>query len=232
MNRVLGATRMHLAHPLVIFGVPWMVVGISFAINLAIWGLADVAAQPGDSITGGLASLYITVMVVFVQGVTQMFPFAMGLSLSRRAFYLGTALVAGIQALGYGITLTVLSAVENATGGWGVGLDFWAPGPVDVTNPVLQVVVFAVPMLAFAFLGIGVGVVYKRWGTTGVWALTLSSLVLVGLVVIVTTWQGAWGDVGSWLVNSSITTLTIAVPAAVAAVLAGASYAGLRRAVP
>ncbi|GAB3351747.1 hypothetical protein [Modestobacter lapidis] len=57
MNRVLGGARVHLAHPLVILGVPWMVVSISFAINVAIWGLVDVAAQDANAATGGVTSL-------------------------------------------------------------------------------------------------------------------------------------------------------------------------------
>lgn len=232
MNRVLGAARMHVAHPLVIFGIPWMIVGISFAINVAIWGVGDLASQASSANTGGLASLYITVLVVFIQAVTQMFPFAMGLSLTRRAFYLGTALVAAAQAVGYALALTVLAAMEGATDGWGVGLDFFTPGRLDVGNPALQVVVYAVPMLACAFIGIGIGVVFKRWGTAGVWALTLVTLAAIGLLVVLTTWLQAWGDVGSWLVDQSIATLAIAIPAALAVLLAAASFAGLRRAVP
>ena len=232
MNRVVGVVRLHQAHPLVIFGVPWMVVGISFVINVAIWGLADIAAQDPDATTGGVVSLYITVLAVFVQAVTQMFPFAMGLSLSRRTFYLGTALVAAAQSLGYGLALTGLAAAEDVSGGWGVGLDFWAPGIVDVGNPALQVLVFATPMLAFAFLGMGIGVVFKRWGTTGVWTLVLATLVVVGLLVILVTWQQAWGAVAGWLTGQSIATLALTLPAVLAAVCAAASFAGLRRAVP
>jgi hypothetical protein len=39
MNRVLQAAHLHLIHPLSILGIPWLVVGISFAINVAIWHL-------------------------------------------------------------------------------------------------------------------------------------------------------------------------------------------------
>src|SRR3954453_22885699 len=165
MNRILGAARMHLAHPLLSLGIPWLIVGTSFAINLAIWGVAGVGDETnGDAVTGGLASLYVTVGVIFIQAVTQMFPFAMGLSLSRRDFYLGTALTAVVQSIGYGLALTVLAAIEDATAGWGMRLDFWAPGALDVGNPALQFLVFALPMLAFAFLGMAIGVVFKRWG--------------------------------------------------------------------
>src|SRR5205085_1959252 len=41
MNRVLAAARLHLVHPLVGLGVPWLVGGISFAMNWLIWHFAD-----------------------------------------------------------------------------------------------------------------------------------------------------------------------------------------------
>ena len=232
MSRIVDAARLQSAHPLVSLGVPWLVVAISFAINLAIWGLADIDAQPGSAVTGGLASLYITVVVVFAQTVTQVFPFAMGLSLSRRTYYLGTALAALTQSVLFGIALTVLTAVENATNGWGVRLAFWAPGGMDVGNPFLQLIVFTVPMLAACFLGIGIGVVFKRWGATGLYALLIGALFLIGLLVVLITWREAWTDLWSWLTDRSVESVTIGLPAVLAVALAGLTYLGLRRAVP
>ena len=54
----------------------WVLVTVMTAgLVMAIWGLADVASQPDSSAnTGGIASLYITVVVVYAQTVTQMFP--------------------------------------------------------------------------------------------------------------------------------------------------------------
>jgi hypothetical protein len=233
MKRVTAAARMQLVHPLLSVGIPWAIVGSSFAINLAIWGVGDVAAQaPGDGSTGGLAALYVTVVVGFVGAVTQYFPFATGLSLSRRAFYLGTALAAVMEAVVYGIALTVLTAIENATNGWGVRLHFWAPGALDVGNPLLQFLVFAVPMLACAFLGMGIGVVFKRWGPMGLYALTLGTLFIGGLAAVWITWQQGWSHVGSWLGDRSVTSLTVLLPALLAVVLAGLTHLGLRRTVP
>ncbi|WP_369140569.1 hypothetical protein [Modestobacter versicolor] len=233
MNRVVSAARLQGAHPMVSLGVPWMVVSISFAINLAIWGLADLDSQPDASATtGGLASLYITVVVVYAQTVTQMFPFALGLSLSRRTYYLGTALAALVQSLLFAVALTALTVVENATDGWGVGLDFWAPGSVDVGNPALQVLVFTFPMLAACFIGIGIGVVFKRWGATGMYALGIGTFAVTGLAIIVLTWREAWGDTWTWLTERSVESMTIGLPAVLAIALAGLTYLGLRRAVP
>ena len=177
-------------------------------------------------------SLYITVGIVFLQSVTQLFPLAMGLSLTRRTFYLGTLLTAGLQSLVFGVVLTVFTLVENATGGWGVGLSFWAPGRLDVDNPALQVVVFAVPMLLASVVGTGLGVVVKRWGQTGMWVLGITSLLLSGLAGVLVTYSGSWGAVGAFFLDAPLAVLVLVVPGLAAVALAGLGFAGLRRAVP
>ncbi|MCZ2813196.1 hypothetical protein O2W15_17330 [Modestobacter sp. VKM Ac-2979] len=232
MNRVLGAARLQLINPLLSVGIGWAIVALAFVVNLAIWGVGDLDTSASDSNTGGLAALYITVLVTYIQAVTMVFPLAMGLSLSRRVFYLGTALVAVVQAVVFGIALAALTAVENATNGWGAGLEFWAPGAVDVGNPALQVVVFAVPMMAFAFMGIGLGVLYKRWGATGIYALTAALIVGTGALVVLLTWRRAWDDLGAWLTDRSVESFAIGLPAVAALALAALAYLGLRRAVP
>ncbi|MGY1747043.1 hypothetical protein [Blastococcus sp. SYSU D00695] len=233
MNRLLAAARLHLVNPLVMLGVPWLVAGLSFVINLALFGLTDAGTAMEDGgFTGGVASLYITVFVVFVQSVTQLLPFAMGLSLSRRTFYLGTALVAVAQALYFGIVLAVLVAIEGATDGWGVDMAFWAPGPMDVDSFPLQVLVSGGPMLAFTFAGIGVGVVMKRWGQLGMWGLIIGTVVVLGGLAVLVTWLGAWGDLGSWFADRSVATVAAGIPAVLAVALAGLSWAGVRRTVP
>jgi hypothetical protein len=232
MNRILAAARLHLVPPLVILGVPWLIVLSSFALNWAIWAVAGLGSEPGAGFTGGILSLYITVLVVFVQSVTQLLPFAMGVSLSRRVFFLGTALLGGVQALGYGVALAVLSAIENATGGWGVGLSFWTPGTLKVDNLLLQVVVSGAPMLAFIFTGVGIGVVYKRWGSSGIWGLTVLGMLVLGGVSVLVTWLRAWGDLWAWLSAQAVGTLAIGLPVVLAAIVAALAFAGMRRVVP
>lgn len=232
MNRVLTASRLQLVHPAVILGVPWAVAASSFVINWAVWKLADLQNQPGTDFTGGVAALYITVAVVFLQAVTQLLPFAMGVSLSRRTYWLGVALVGVASALWYGIAIAVLSEIERATDGWGVGLHFWAPGPMRADNFFLQVLVSGAPMLAFIFAGIAVGVVYKRWGQTGVWTLSIALLLFFGGLSVLVTGLHAWGDIGHWLTHQSLETLAIGLPLAIAAVVAALSFQGIRRVVP
>lgn len=231
MNRVLQAARLHLIHPLVILGIPWLVGGISFAINLAVWHLTPAGEDDGG-FTGGVLALYITVLVVYVQAVTQLLPFAMGISLSRRTFYLGTALVAVVQALGHGVAIALLVELENATDGWGAGMQFWAPGVFEVDNAALQVLAAGAPMLAFMSVGIGVGIVHQRWGQTGTWGLIIGSMLVFGGLALLVTWLEAWGNVGDWFAHQSAATLTVGLPLAVAVVVALISFPGIRRVVP
>ena len=233
MNRVLTAARMQVVHPLVIFGVPWLVALLAFGINLAVWGLADIRQYEGDDgFTGGVLSLYFTVMAVFVQAVTQLLPFAMGVSLSRRTYWLGVALVGVLTALGYGVALAALSAIEGATGGWGVALNFWAPAPLKAENFLVQVLVSGAPMLAFIFAGVAMGVVYKRWGNNGVWGLVIGGILALGGTAVLITWLEAWSSIGRWFADQSLETLSIGLPVAIAAVVAALSFAGIRRVVP
>jgi hypothetical protein len=232
MNRIVGAARLHLVNPLLSLGVPWMVVLSSFAINLLVWGATDVGDQPGGASTGGLAALYLTALVVFAQSITQLLPFAMGLSLTRRTFYLGTALFAAAQSLAYGLVLTALSAIESATGGWGVGLSFWAPGRMDVGNPALQVLVFAGPMLACSALGIASGVLVKRWGPLGLWAGIVGLILATGAALALVGYLDAWRPVSDWFGETSMALLALAVPVAVAAVAGLLGFRGARRIVP
>jgi hypothetical protein len=233
MNRVLTATRLQLVHPLVSLGIPWLVGLLAFGINVAIWGLADLREQTGEEgFTLGVASLYITAMIVFVQAVTQMLPFAMGLSLSRRVYFLGTALYAVVLSAVYGVLLAVLGVIERATDGSGVGVNFWTPQPLEVDNFFLQIAVSAAPMLALAFLGIGMGVVHKRWGQAGVWGLILGALAIFGGLAVLITGLEAWGAVGRWFVEQSQVTLAVGLPVVIAVVAAGLSFLGIRRVVP
>ena len=231
MNRMLTAARLNVVHPLLTLGMPWLIVSISFAINLAIWHLTPAGAQDGG-FTGGVLALYITAMIVYLQAVTQLLPFAMGLSLSRRTFYLGTTLLAVVHSVAYGIAISMLASIEGATNGWGAGMSFWAPGPLDVDNFALQVLVSGAPMLAFLVVGIGIGVISKRWGPSGVWVLSIGSMVVLGGLAVLFGWLGAWPAIGRWLADQSVTMLSVALPALLALIVAGLAYVGIRRVVP
>jgi len=134
-----------------------------------------------------------------------MLSLAMGLSLTRRVFYLGTALFAAIQSFAYGLVLYVLMLVERGTGGWGVGLPF---------------------------LGMAVVVVYKRFGAVGLYALTIGAILGFGGLGVLITWQDSWTGVEGWFSQQSTAGLLVGWPLLLGVLFAAAGYLGLRRVVP
>jgi hypothetical protein len=87
-------------------------------------------------------------------------------------------------------------------------------------------------MLAFMFIGIGMGVVHQRWGQAGTWGLIIGSIVFFGGLSILITWLEAWGSVADWFTEQSDTTLTVGLPLAIAVAAALVAYPGIRRVVP
>jgi hypothetical protein len=233
MDRVLAAARLHFAHPAVMLGIPWLIVLASFALNAVLWGATPVA-DSGDAQTGGLSALYVTVLVVYVQAVTQLLPFGMGMGLSRRSFYLGTALAALVQGVGYGLVLTVLGLLERATDGFGFGpgARFWQPSPIAVDSPLLQFVVYTLPLLACAAVGAALGVLFKRWGPPALYALAVALVALVIGTLALIGWLDAWQQVGEWFADQSKLTFAVGVPLVLTVAAGALSFAGLRRVVP
>lgn len=230
-TRILNVARLHLVAWPSVLGWPWAILASSLLINLAIF--AAIGDQvPDKSVTGGLVSIYIVVMIACGQAITQTFPFAMGLSVTRKAFYAATSLLVVSQAIGFAIMLFLLKLVEDATDGWGMNLRFFGIQGVAQSNALLQILVYAVPFAVFGFVGVFSGVVFKRWGLNGVFTLGLATLLVFGGLIALITWQREWGAVGRWLVDQSTVSLIAGWPALLAALLAGAGYLAIRRATP
>lgn len=229
MNRSVQALRVQLLgwKPLVAW--PWGILLAAFAVNLLIFAAIGDQGQD-ENTTGGLLSVYVVVFASFVQLIAQVFPFALGLSLTRRAFYLGTGLLVVAVALVFGAGLALGKLTEDATDGWGLSLRFFGIPFLAQDNPVLQILVFSVPFLLAGFAGMLTGTIYQRWGPNGVFTLTVASIVVVGGLVALLSWQRQWAAVGSWFADQSALVLLAGWPALVAAVLAGAGLLTIRRA--
>jgi hypothetical protein len=232
VNRVLAVMRIQLVNWVLPLGMPVAILALVLGINLALFASLGDAVPPEGRTTGGLLSIYITVGVGYLQTMTQTFPFAIGLSVTRRAFYAGTALLVAVEALGFGALVWLLSLAERATGGWGIGLKFFALDFLLVDGALLQWLVYAVPFAAFAALSVFTGVVFKRWGQAGMYAMFIGAAVVLAVAVVVITWRGWWLDVGGWFAGQTPTALFAGYPLVLALVLGGAGWLAIRRATP
>ena len=126
--------------------------------------------------------------------------------------------------------LCLLRAVEQATGYWGLGMRYFSLPFMDDTNPVLLLLGYAVPMLVATHLGILLGTVHLRWGTTGVLASLTLTVTALGLAAALITWTRQWPAIGRWLLDQPSTALLAGWPVLVAAAFALGGYALIRRA--
>lgn len=227
----IKAARINLVNTPFALGMPWAILVVAFVANLAIFGsIGDVPVD--DRVTGAISSIYAFGVVVNVQAMTQVFPFAAGLGLTRRHFLAGATLFVAGQALLTGALLTLLLELERATDGWGMQLRFFGlPGFIQ-PNPLAQVLAYAAPYALACTIGLGLGTVFKRWGQMGMFVLALIAVTVVGALVVLLTWREAWGAVGRFFTDTSDQLLTIGYPVLLAGVVWAGTYALIRRATP
>ena len=229
MNRILPVARLQIPAWPHILGWTWSMMAVTFGLNL----LSVLANHdPGDGVTttGGVASLYGIAIGMATISVTQIFPYALGMSVTRREFYLAWSLLAAAQSVAYALVLCLLRAVEQATGYWGTGMRYFSLPFMDDANPVLLLLGYAVPMLVVTHLGILFGTVYLRWGTTGVLASLTLAFTALGLAAALITWTRQWHAIGRWLLDQSPTALLAGWPVLVAAAFAVGGFTLIRRA--
>ncbi len=231
MNRFSSLLRMNLVGWPAAIAWPWGILVAAWLVNVVIWGAMPDSAK-ANAQTFGLVSIAVVTMIAFVSAMTQLFPFAMGLGATRRAFFLALSTYAAAQAVVFGAGLYVLSLIERATDGWGVGLDFYLLPALDAGNPVGQWLVYAVPLLLVAAVGIASGVVHQRWGGNGTMSLILATVLASGALVAWLTWQDQWPAFGRFFTDQSAVALFAGWPLLAVVLLLAGGYAVLRRSVP
>lgn len=230
MNRVLSAARVQLVAWPITMSWPWAIMLSSLIINVLLF--ATIGDIPDGGTTGGLVSIYVMTFIASVVMINQDFPFGVGLGLTRRTFYAAVALVQAGQALAFATILYLFLLVERGTDGWGSGLRFFGIPLLVHDNPLLQILIYAIPFLAVNFLGTCFALVYKRWSVTGMFTLTLASILVLGGLIVLISWQRWWLDIGRWLADQSALGLFAGGPALLALALAGGGYLMIRRTDP
>jgi len=213
MKTLVNVARYHLVDRLMYLAVPWAILAFSFLINLSIAAMAP--KQPGGFYTGGLFSIYIFLLICGVMSMTRELPFGLMLGVSRRSYYLGTALLVLALGVVYGLALTALQALERASGGWGASMHYFQV-PWIMDGPWYQTWVTSFVLLVLFFLyGMWYGLVYRRWNLFGLLAFAAAQVLLVLAVVALLTLTDGWTAFGHFF-----TTLQAPALAGVLAALA------------
>jgi hypothetical protein len=238
LGRVWNAVRVHAANPWTTIYTPWLVVVTIFAMTYAVWQIIISAAggrshvdAEGFQYNGGVTWVIFFIMVLAIQAMNQSFRFALGFSMTRRDYYVGTVVHFALLAVMFGVGIAVLAGLERATGGWGVDGAFFAPWVLR-DAPLWEVAYVFAALIALMFgLGIAFGTAFVRWKATGV--LTVAGTLLAALIggAWLVTRTNAWGQVRSFFTDQSLGAVVSwgLVPAAV---LTALGYLLMRRATP
>ncbi len=226
-SRLTAVARVHAQNWQIAFLWPIGILAVIAGITWTV--LALVPRGSAEVNTGGASFVFFFGLVLFAQSVNQFFPFVSGLGVTRWEFFRATAAVVGVHALLFGTLMIALSLVERTTDGFGVGMRLFS-----LTAPVAGSVVieflFFVTLIALAnTLGVLAGAIYLRWRAVGLWATGLLLTVLLGVVVVVFTWQSWWVPVGSAIADAPRPVTMILLPLALTAPAAPGVWAVLRR---
>lgn len=232
MTQLLRVARIQFINAGLTLILPVVILALALLATILIFFVIGDSVPEEGGVGGGLASVYVTMLIVHLQTMTQMFPFAVGLSVTRRVFFGATTLIIVGQSVLYGALFTLCKYIERATDGWGVNLIFFELPFLQHDNVFAQFLAYTVPMLAMTFFGLWIGIVFKRWGQYGVWAFVISLGALAVGAVVVVTWQEWWSRIGVFLTDHPPLALQAGYPLVIALVFAGAAYLTTRRAVP
>jgi hypothetical protein len=230
-SRLAAVLRMNLVDARNRVGMPWVILAAIFAINVAVfWAVRAGTGSPEGGVTGALAALFFIVGSQYLVTMTQVMPFALSLGITRRHFYIGVLSLLAVETLLHSVLLTVLLEIEGATGGWGVGMQFFAVGFLSGQNVLLTVLCYWVPMFVVGAVFLLSGAVFRRWGQLGVWALGVGVGLVAGLAVVLVTLQQAWPAVGRFFTGAPVPLLLAGYPLLVGVLAAVGGYLVVRRA--
>jgi hypothetical protein len=225
--------RYHLLMPRALLLMPWVVLAAGFLVDgqSAVRAPASqhAAAYTTHHNAGGVAIIYFYFFVIGVTVIGRSLPFALALGNSRRSYYTGTALLGLALAVADGLGLTALQAIERATDGWGVGLNFFR-APYILDGPWYQTWLTSSVGLAVLFCyGMWFGIVYRRWSLAGAVAFTIAQAAVVTIVIVTLQSAGASSAVGHFFGELTAVGLT-GLFAVLAALLVAGGQATIRRA--
>jgi hypothetical protein len=227
MTTWINVARYHLVQRLNYLVLPWAVLAFAFVVDVAVLDLIP-AGHSAHRYVGGIGSIFVLLFVLGVQSVARSLPFGLTLGLSRRSYYLGTALLGVALSAVYGLALTVGQVIERATGGWGLSMGFFrVPYILDGPWYLTWLTSFVALALLFVY-GMWFGLVYRRWNVPGLVAFIAGQIIVVLAGALAATWSHGWPSIGRFFTALSAAGLTGVLAALVAALLAG-GFATMRR---
>jgi hypothetical protein len=225
MSTWVSVARYHLVDRVTYLALPWGILAFDFAVTVVIFSVLH-GGRGGYG--GALSAIYVVFFVLWLLSIVWSLPFGLSLGVSRVSYYAGTVLLAISLAAVYGLALAVLQVVEQATGGWGMGLHFFRV-PYLLAGPWYLTWLTSFVGLALMFVfGTWFGLIYRRWNLLGLLAFMATLVIALIAGVVIISHAHAWSATGHFFTTLGAAGLTGLLAALAVALLAG-GYATMRR---
>jgi hypothetical protein len=176
--------------------IPSLILSSSFLVNLIVSLLINTDEK---FYSGSVTSIFIYVFVLGILVVTQSFPFAVGMSVTRRDYFFGTALMGLAASFILGTLMCIFAFLENMSNGWGNRFHFfYFPYLNDGTSFLEQLVMYVILAAFLFFLGFLIASYARRFGGKGMLLLTLAVLIINSVAVLLFHHFHVWADIFRW----------------------------------
>lgn len=221
MTDTIKAVRIQLLKPATTFAIPWYSVGIAIAVCMTLFALTGDQVPYHSRETGALSAFYLSGFGVQPWLVTQLFPFSMALSVTRRAFIRATALLVLAEGVLTGLGLALLNKIEIATHGWFVHMRLLDLPHVHQDDYFTQALVYGVPMMAMTAVSAFVGAIFRVFGQFGLWLFFVALAVVAAAVSAVLLLTHSFGHFGHFFATQPMLADFALYPLALVALFGG-----------
>lgn len=196
MNGISSVFRMHLRNRFTWILLPLLIFLVcSFGTNLIIAYFVEEHIY-----TGGLAAIHVYTIVLGATIVSDTFPFALGFSIRRSDYFLGTmAMLIGVSLL-FTLLMLLLALIERyVIVGWGLGLSFFQIPYVHDGNFFEQSWISFSALTHLFMEGFVVSCLYYRFGNNGIYTFFATATIFGSVGSILATYFSWWGPVFNWI---------------------------------
>lgn len=194
MNQITAVMKMHFRDKM-----SWIYVPCFFVLLPSFFINAIVGYFVGQEIyNSGVGSIFIYMLVLGILTLTQSFSFALGFSVRRTDYFLGTVMMSVSFSFLSAIILYVLSLIEKLTEGWGLKLHFFHLPYLNDGTGIEQLLIIFIGALFMYFLGFTILSIYRRFGRVGISTFSITAFLLMTVLTLLTTYNHWWGDIFHW----------------------------------
>ncbi|MFE8697602.1 hypothetical protein ACFYKT_14765 [Cytobacillus sp. FJAT-53684] len=223
---IQSVLKMYSQDKLTWFLIPNIILFSVFLFTL----LVSILISAGEQIyTGGASYIFFYMLIIGITVVKQTFPYAIGMSIRRTDYFLGTVAMSVATNILFGILLVILSFIENATNGWGGRVHFFHFPYLNDGTLFEQLMIYIIVLIHLFFLGFLISSFTRRFGGKGLLIAAISLLLIISAALLLVNYYGAWINIFNWFATH--TAIQIAYTLILPTLLfIGLSYLMLRKA--